>query len=136
MSENVSESFNRLFWHDSKLRSFRVLRKNNDLDEVLLDIELRSASEQELTPMTVVFEDAIFFFSDIDLQGKRECSDDISSAKCGTKTNLMAELQNDRLKYSPEALGKYLHFSFYLIPPGGTLDIIASGFRLECHTKV
>lgn len=27
---------------------------------------------QELTPINVVFEDAVFFFSDIDLQGKRE----------------------------------------------------------------
>jgi hypothetical protein len=45
--------------------------------------------------MTVVFEDAVFFFSDIDLQGKRECSDDISSAKCGANTDLMIRLQNE-----------------------------------------
>jgi hypothetical protein len=130
MNESVSESFNRLQWHDSKLRSLRVLR-HDDLDEVILDIELRGASEQELTPITVVLDDAIFFFSDIDLQGKRECADDISSAKCDAKTNLMSKLQNERLKYSPDALAGYFHFSFYLIPPGGTVDVIASGFRLE-----
>jgi hypothetical protein len=81
--------------------------------------------------MTIVFEDAVFFFSDIDLQGKRECSDDISSARCGANTDLMIKLQNDRLKDSPAALAEYLHFSFYLIPPGGSVDVIASGFRLE-----
>jgi hypothetical protein len=130
MSDNVSESFNRLIWHDSKLRSLRILR-NDDLDEVLLDVELRGMPGQELTPMTVVFENAVFFLSDIDLQGKRECSDDISSAKCEAKTDLMIKLQNERLKYSPGALAGYFHFSVYLIPPGGTVDVIAAGFRLR-----
>jgi hypothetical protein len=31
-------------------------------------------SEKELTPMTVVLEDAVFFFSDIDLQAEPECA--------------------------------------------------------------
>jgi hypothetical protein len=134
MSENVSEFFNRLIWHDSNLRSLRILR-NDDLHEVLLDVEFRGMQGQELTPMTVVLEDAVFFFSDIDLQGKRECSDDISSAKCEVKTGLLTKLQNERLKYSPDALAGYFHFSVYLIPPGGTVDVIASGFRLEDQTK-
>ncbi len=97
MSENVSESFNRLIWHDSKLRSLRILRKD-DLDEVLLDVELRGVPGQELTPMTVVLENAVFFLSDIDLQGKRECSDDISSAKCEAETDLITKLQKERLQ--------------------------------------
>src|SRR6266849_8181010 len=128
MNENIPESFNRLIWHDSKLRSLRIIRRD-DLDEVVLGVELRGMSEQELTPMTVVLEDAIFLFSDIDLQGKRECADDISSAKCKAKTDLMTKLQNERLKYSPNSLLGYFHFEVYLIPPGGTLSVIASGFR-------
>ena len=76
------------FWHDSKLRALRILR-NDALDEVLLDLELRGMPGQELTPMTIVLEDAVLFFSDIDLQGKPECSDDISSAKCQAKIDLM-----------------------------------------------
>ncbi len=130
MSENISESFNRLIWHDSKLRSLQILRKD-DLDDVFLHVELRGMPGQELTPMTIVFQDAVFFFSDLDLQGKRECSDDISSAKCEAKTELLTRLQNERLKHSPDALSGYFHFSVYLIPPGGTVDVIASGFRLE-----
>jgi hypothetical protein len=134
MNENIPESFNRLIWHDSKLRSLRIVRRD-DLDEVVLEVELRDMSEQELTPVTAVLEDAVFFFSDIDLQGKRECADDISSAKCEAGTDLMTKLQNDRLKYSPDALAGYFHFHFYLIPPGGTLDVIASGFRLEAQPR-
>jgi hypothetical protein len=130
MNENSLDSFNRLIWHDSKLRSLRVLR-NDDLDEVHLDVELRGMPGQELTPVTVVFENAVFFFADVDLQGKRECSDDISSAKCEAKTELLTTLQNERLKYSPNALKGYFHFSVYLIPPGGTVDVIASAFRLK-----
>jgi len=130
MNENTLESFNRLQWHDSKLRSLRILR-NDDLDEVRVDVELRGVSEQELTPMTVVFEDAVFFFSDIDLQGKRECSDDISGGTCEARSELMTKLQNERLKYSPNALTGYFHFSIYLIHPGGNVEIIAAAFRLE-----
>ena len=86
--------------------------------------------------MTVVLEDAVFFFSDIDLQGKRECADDISSAACKAETDLITRLRNERLKYSPDALAGYFHFHVYLIPPGGTLDIIASGFRLEARAEI
>jgi hypothetical protein len=134
MNEHIPESFNRLTWHDSKLRSLRIIRRD-DLDEVVLDVELRGMSEQELTPMTAVLEDAVFFFSDIDLQGKRECADDISSATCKAKTDLMVNLQNARIKYSLDALAGYFHFEVYLIPPGGTLSVIASGFRLEARTS-
>ena len=134
MSENISESFNRLIWHDSKLRCLRTVRTADDLDEVHIEVELRGMPEQELTPMTVVFEDAVFFLSDVDLQGKRECSDDISSAKCGDTSDLMTKLRNERLKHSPNALAGYFHFSVYMIPPGGTVDVIASGFRLEKRT--
>lgn len=135
MGENIPESFNRLIWHDSKFRSLRIQRNADDLDEVRLDIELRGMPGQELTPMTVVLEDAVFFLSDIDLQGKRECADDISSATCEADTDLMTKLQKDRFKYSPNALEGYFHFWFYLIPPGGTLDVVASGFRLEKQAR-
>jgi hypothetical protein len=134
MTEQIAESFNRIFWHDSKLRSLRT-RRHKDLDEVLLHVELRGVSEEELTPMTVVFEDAVFFFCDIDLQGKRECSDDISGGTCEVKSDLMTKLQNERLKYSPDALAGYFHFSVYLIHPGGTVEVIASSFRLEKRTN-
>jgi len=124
------EQFNRLQWHDSKLRSLRILH-NNDVDEVHLEVELRGMDEEEFTPITVVLEDALFFICDVDLQGKRECSDDISSATCEAESELLNKLQMERLNSSPNSFTGYFHFQIYLIPPGGTLDIIASRFRLE-----
>jgi hypothetical protein len=43
----------------------------------------------------------------------------------------MIRSQNERFKGSLSALAEYFHSSLYLIPPGGTVDVIASGFRLE-----
>lgn len=96
-----------------------------------MEIELRGVTVQELTPITVVFEDAVFFLSDICLQAKRECADHISDATCEAKSDLMTKLQDERLKYSPNFFEGYFHFNVYLIPLGGTIDVIASGFRLE-----
>jgi hypothetical protein len=133
MTETIPDSFNRLLWHDSKLRSVHIFHKD-DLDEVSLSVDIRGIHGQDLASVTISFQDSVFFFGDLDLQGKRECSDDISSATCNGETELLARLQNDRLRYSPNALSGYFHFSFYLIPPGGTLDIVALGFRIEART--
>ena len=65
--------------------------------------------------MTVVFEDAVFFFCDVDLQAKRECSDDISSAVCALNTELITKIENERL-HAPAALAEYFHYSIWLIP--------------------
>jgi hypothetical protein len=133
-SNDTCERFNRVLWHDSKLRTFRVVRMD-DVDDVVLELELRGASGLELTRAILVLHDAVFLFCDIDLQGKRECSDDISSAKCSARSDLKKKIQNERLKYSPDAMAGYFHFSFYLIPPGGTVDVIAAGFRFEEQAK-
>src|SRR5262249_8807529 len=122
-------SFNRLFWHDSKLRSVHVHHRG-DVDDVILDVELRGPSTDEVTILSVVLEDAAFFICDLDLHGKRECADDISSANCSAESELKEKIQKERLKYSPDALTNYLHFRFYMIPPGGAIDVIAANFRL------
>ena len=131
-SHRICEDFNKLVWHDSKLRSFRVSRRE-DTEEVVLEVELIGTPGTELSPATVTLEDAVFFLSDIDLQGKRECSDDISNAKCEQNSELIAKIQNERLQFSPDALKGYCHFSFYLIPPGGKIDVIAGNFRVELN---
>jgi hypothetical protein len=125
----VSESFNRLLWHDSKLRGVHI-HHWGDVDEVIADVQLRECSTVELIPVSIVLEDAIFFSCDLDLQGKRECSDDISSASCSAESEMKNRIRKERLKYSPGALKDYFHFHFYMIPPGGTLDVIAASFKL------
>jgi hypothetical protein len=116
-NNDTCESFNRLLWHDSKLRGIH-LQHRDDFDDLVLDVDLMRASQLELTRITIVLEDVAFFICDIDVQGKRECSDDISSAECSAESDLKTRIQKERLQYSPDALKNYLHFSFYLIPPG------------------
>ena len=130
MSENALSFFNSLIWHDSELLSLQTVR-NHELDEVHLELNLRNVNGQETTPTTLVFEDAIFFFSDIDLQFKRECSDQISSARCTADLDSIRKLQAERLSNSPDALVGYLHFSIRLIPPGGTIDIVAANCSIQ-----
>jgi hypothetical protein len=134
MRLNDTESFNRLIWHDSKLRSLRITRNAHGSDEISLDVEMRGISEPELTAMTVVFEDAVFFFCDVDLQAKRECSDDISSAVCALNTELITKIENERL-HAPAALAEYFHYSIWLIPFGGSIDIIAAGCQIDSTTE-
>jgi hypothetical protein len=128
--DEVSESFNRLTWHDSKLIAVH-LQRSGDIDDVIVDLQMRQFSKLELTPATLVLEDAAFFFCDLDLHGKWECADDISSATCHAKSELKTRIQNERLGFSPDALKNYFHFHFRLIPPGGSLDVVAANFRFE-----
>ena len=51
------------------------------------------------------------------------------------ESELKNKIQKDRLPLSPvklkeDALKNDFHFEFYLIPPGGKLDVIAANFRL------
>src|SRR5262245_15891369 len=91
-SNDLCDRFNKLEWHDSKLRSFAVVRDDDDRDNVLFNLELRGISEQELTPATLTLEDATYLRADVDLEGKSECSDDISSAVCEIESALKKEL--------------------------------------------
>jgi hypothetical protein len=127
----LCERFNKLEWHDSKLRSFGVVRDDDDGDNVVLNLELRGISEQELTPATVTLEDATYLRADVDLEGKAECSDDISTAVCEGESALKKELLESQLKHSPTALDGYYLFDIYLVPPGGRIQVFARSFKLE-----
>jgi hypothetical protein len=130
-SDELCERFNGLEWHDSKLRSFAVVRHDEDRDNVVLNLELRGISERELTPATLTLEDATYLRADVDLDGKSECSDDISRAVCEIESDLKKELLNSQFKYSPTALDGYYLFDIYLIPPGGRIQVFAKNFKVE-----
>jgi len=130
-SNELCARFNKLEWHDSKLRSFAIVRDHDDKDNVVFSLELRGMSEQEFTPATLTLEDATYLRAEVDLEGKSECSDDISSAVCEIESVLKKELLESQLKYSPAALDGYYLFDIYLIPPGGRIQVFARNFRLE-----
>jgi len=124
------EDLNRLSWHDSKLRSFSVVR-HDDTDDVVLNLELRGVSESELTATTLTLKDAIYIKIEMDLEGKLQCADDISSATCKMESELREELLRSQFKYSPTALDGCFLFDLYLIPPGGRIQVFASSFTLD-----
>ena len=123
------DDLNRLSWHDSKLRSFSVVR-HDDTDDVVLKLELRGISEAELTPATLTLKDAVYIKMEMDLEGKFQCADDISSASCKVESELRNELLRSQFKYSPTALDGCYLFDLYLIPPGGRIQVFAKSFTL------
>ncbi len=133
LSQDICDSFNRIRWHDSKLRSFSVDR-DEDGDYVVLQLELRTVSTPDLTPATMTLIDATYMRIEVDLESKYQCGDDISSAICLIDSELKKELVETKLKNSPCDLDGYYLFDFYLIPFGGRLQIFAREFRLALHT--
>ena len=129
-SNELRDRFNKLEWHDSKLRSFAVVRED-DRDNIVLHLELRGMSELEFTPAALTLEDAIYLKAEVDLDGKSQCADDISSAVCQIDSALKKELLESQLKYSPTALDGYYLFDIYLIPPGGRIQVFARNYKLE-----
>jgi hypothetical protein len=125
----LCESFNKLQWHDSKLRSFGIVRKN-DRDDVVFQLELLGKSEGHYVPATLTLVDATYLKTEVDLDGKYQCADDISSARCDVESPLKAELLSSQLKHSPTALDGYCCFDIYLIPPGGRIQVFAKTFEL------
>jgi hypothetical protein len=124
------EDLNHLSWHDSKLRSFSVVRQD-DTDDVVLNLELRGVSESELTATTLRLKDAVYIKIEMDLEGKLQCADDISSASCKMESELREELLRSQFKYSPTALDGCFLFDLYLIPPGGRIQVFARSFTLD-----
>jgi hypothetical protein len=124
------EKFNEVQWHDSKLRSFAVVRKD-DGDAVILNLEVRGMSEGELTPATLTLSNTTYLRVEMDLDGKYQCADDISSARCQVDSALRDELLRSQFKHSPSALDGYYHFDLYLIPPGGRIQVFAKEFELK-----
>ena len=123
------DDLNHLSWHDSKLLSFSVVRRD-DTDDVVLNLELRGMSEAELTAATLTLKDAVYIKIEMDLEGKMQCGDDISSAGCTMESELRDELLRTQFKYSPTALNGCFLFDLYLIPPGGRLQVFAESFTL------
>ena len=129
-STEIVESFNNIQWHDSKLRSFGVAREA-DQDNVVLHLELRGFPDSVFTTAILTLCDATYLKAEVDLDGKFQCSDDISSAGCETESSLKEELLRSQLKYSPTALDGYYLFDIYLIPPGGRIQVFARTFELK-----
>jgi len=123
MEKSVSLSrpeFSRLPWHDATLVS---LLWEKEGETVTLKVTFPVG---EYRDATLRFLDAQFVRAHIDLGFKRLCTCDINSAYCETDSKWLKELREG----DPEVAG-YLHFQFNVVPPGGSLEIIAAGVELS-----
>jgi hypothetical protein len=136
--QKICDNFNKYDFHDSKLISFKLIRKelgngfiSEDICFTLKLLERMQEGRTQLTNAKLILKDCRIIKMDIDLVGKRLCADDIANAKCEINSDLKSSLQSGYLKYEEGALNDYLHFNITLIPPGGTIDILAKKFELE-----
>jgi hypothetical protein len=122
----IAQRFNSLHWHDSKLLGLQVYREESD---ERIKMSLRLIEKQNVfKPINLIFFESTYIKMEIDLAWKSSCSDDISIADCSENSELLKEL-SDRNPY--DSFEGYLHFHIVMIPPGGTIDILAKGFILE-----
>lgn len=130
--EEICARFNSFDLHDSKLFSVHVVRNEaSDSDDVLLDINLHPLrGEQDGKGAQLRFKDCTIIKLDLDLDGKRVCSDDIMCNVASIESSLKQRIEKEQLPSESEPLAEYLHFHIGLIHPGGTIDVFARDFDL------
>jgi hypothetical protein len=125
-NDSIISSFNAVRWHDSKLLSLAFHRIEKQ-DEVSVSIQMQNGVGQ-LTPSTLLFEGSTYIRLEVDLEGKRVCADSIFSATCQAESDFLTNLK----KANPyDSFQGYLHFRIELVPPGGWIDLLATGFQLK-----
>jgi hypothetical protein len=125
-----SKQFDALLWHDSKLLGLTVSRnRKTDADDVILNLLMWPAIGQALVPVKLVFQNCSLLKLDMDLDAKRTCADDIASGMTMVTSDWIDDI-NKQHPYEPPLTG-VCHFRINLIPPGGSLNFIASNFTIE-----
>ena len=120
MSSNVENVFNGLAWHDAHCFDFAFFRDERG-EVARLTIAFNRGSETyELTQIDVL--DVAFIDLKVDLDGKRDCSDNIAGAICRMSSEWFNHFKEERQK---EGFEGYYHFRVALIPPGKAIDIVA-----------
>lgn len=124
--DTTIQRFNNIRWHDSKLRALSFYRSGSE-EQVKISLELRGEGGV-LTPTNLVLKGSTYIVLEVDLEGKRVCSDDISGAECYASSEWIRNLSE---RNPHDNFAGYLHFEIGLIPPGGTINILAKDFSLE-----
>lgn len=130
-SMTTIERFNSLRWHDSKLVALCFYKSDGE-DRVKLSLELIGEGGT-LSQAEMVFKGCAYFAADVFLEAKSMCADDISGAKCYESSDwkkAVSEPQPIDVIQGNRGLDQHLHFSISLIPPGGTINLLAMDFEL------
>ena len=130
-SMTTIKRFNNIQWHDSKLVGLSLYKLEGG-DRVKLFLELLGM-DGTLRPAEIIFKECAYITADVYLETKSMCADDISGAGCcessGWKTKVSEPSPFDVIQGN-RRLAQYLHFSISLIPPGGTINILAKDFEM------
>jgi hypothetical protein len=122
----MEQSFNLLPWHDSKLLDLCITRSTAG-DRAWLRVALRGP-QSTLRMVQVEFLEVAIVEASIDVDAKRVCADDISGASCTARSNWIEGLAKDR---PYDSFDGYLEFDIALIPPGGSVRILAKGYAIR-----
>lgn len=126
VTNSIIQRFNAIQWHDSKLLDLAFYRAGSE-EQVKISLQLLTAGGT-LIPTDLMLVESTYIALEVDLEGKRVCSDDISGAACYASSEWLRTLS----ERSPhDSFEGYLHFKISLIPPGGTINILAKDFILS-----
>jgi len=136
IKETIAERFAGFVWHDSVLKSINIERSDAEYD-VRLIVRMSGGSNENFTDTEVHFVRTRAISTGIDLLALKLCSGMIWDANCCTDiTNL--ETSKIDLESLPDLapdtidLDKMVVFTISLIPPSGSLVVLAEDF----HTYV
>ena len=79
-------------------------------------------------PSKMKFHRVGYIDADIYVASKRVCADDISGASCHQHSDWIRQVTT---AFPYDQFTRYLHFEISLIPPGGTINILAESYSLE-----
>jgi len=126
MTADLEQSFNLLPWHDSKLLDLCIARSAGG-DRAWLRVSLRGPQNTHRMVQIEFLEVAIVEAS-IDVDAKRVCADDISDACCTARSPWIEGLAKGR---PYDSFDEYLEFNVLLIPPGGSVRILAKAYAIR-----
>ena len=145
MKSQICKKFEEYYWHDSKITSFKLIRRWEGVrmvEDFLIELSLlidNDPAQYKWEKADLVFKDCMGLKIDLNLKGKLFCSDDISEAYCeedsSLKQNIAFELgypqrPDELLPKYLDPLAEYYFFKIALCSPGGDIQILAKDFEL------
>jgi len=133
-ADTVCGRFNELELHDSRFLGMTIVKREEPPGhDISIDLAVLRGSYPQFSwePAQLVFTDSTYVRLDFDLDGKSNCGDAISTSKCVERSELRDALEKGPMRYEQNPLAGYVHFSIFLIPPGGELHVFASDFMLK-----
>jgi hypothetical protein len=126
--------FNSLNWHDSRLIGFSLFPSaDGKSHELYFDIDFISIDDAKSIVWIhkkLILLDCTIAKIDLDLEGKKICSDSIAVAFCYKNSSYKHKIETEQLKGEENPLENYYHFCIQLINPGGVFNVFAKNYEM------